>query len=635
MNRNPSNVFQCEKMEVSTAVASCLGLSIGASVLIFVRRFNLLYQLLHTTQKTSKEHGGTLVANVLKSHDIKAVFTLPGGHISPIAVACEKLGIKVIDTRHEVTAAFAADAYARVGRGIGVVMVTAGPGLTNVITALKNAQMAESPVLLLGGAAASLLKGRGALQDIDQMSLFKPVCKHVVSVTKVRDIVPTLREAIKIAQSGVPAPVFVELPVDTLYPYEMIKKEVGIKDSAKGLVQKIVNWYLNNYLNDMFCGAFEERNTEPLDIDIPKASNSQIQTAAQLLSKAKKPVILMGSQATIPPCPINTTVVALETMGAPCFLSGMARGMLGRNNPIHIRQNRSQVLKEADLIILAGTVADFRLNYGRSIGRQAKVISVNRGKELMKLNSDMFWKPTLGVVGDAADFIARVQAALPGYRADPTWAEGLKKREVEKEEQFAVKSKLHVDRYLNPLDVLFRVEEQLDSNSIIVADGGDFVATASYILRPRGPLQWLDPGPFGTLGVGAGFALGAKTANPDAQIWIIYGDGSLGYSIIEYDTFRRHKIPVLSVVGNDACWTQIAREQLPMLGSTIGCMLEFSSYEKVAEALGAHGVLLKSPGEDDIDGALVECKKVLKEEKSALMNCFIGKTDFRDGSISI
>ena len=622
-------------MEVNTALASGFGFFAGALVLSAMRRFGLVYQWFHVTQKESKKHGGSLVAEVLKSHDIKAVFTLPGGHISPIAVACETLGIKVIDTRHEVTAAFAADAYARVGRGIGVVMVTAGPGLTNVITALKNAQMAESPVLLLGGAAASLLKGRGALQDIDQMSLFKPVCKHCVSVTKVRDIVPTLKNAIKIAQSGVPAPVFVELPVDTLYPYEIIKKEVGVKEGAKSLGQKVVNWYLNNYLNNMFCGAFEERDMTPLDIEIPKASDSQVQTAAQMLSKSKKPVILIGSQSTILPCTIDTTVVALETLGVPCFLSGMARGLLGRNNPIHIRQNRSQVLKEADLIILAGTVADFRLNYGKSIGKQAKVISINRGKELMKLNSDMFWKPTLGVVGDAADFIARVQAALPGYRADASWVEGLKKREIEKEKQYAAKSKLPVDKYLNPLDVLFRVEQHLDSNSIIVADGGDFVATASYILRPRGPLQWLDPGPFGTLGVGAGFALGAKIANPDAQIWIIYGDGSLGYSIIEYDTFRRFKIPVLSVVGNDACWTQIAREQVPMLGSAVGCMLEFSSYEKVAEALGGHGVLLKTPGEDDIDAALVSCKDVLKDEKSALMNCFIGKTDFRDGSISI
>ena len=620
-------------MDVVSAASIGTSLVAGVSVFMFFRRFNIWYQLFHKTEKRSVKNGGSLVAQVLKAHDVDTIFTLPGGHISPISVACEKLGIKVVDTRHEVTAAFAADAYARIGRGIGVVAVTAGPGLTNVVTALKNAQMAESPVLLLGGAAATILKGRGALQDIDQMSLFKPVCKYCVSIRKVRDIIPTLKHAIKIAQSGVPAPVFVELPIDTLYSYEAISKEIGVKPNARGLIQKIVNLYLNTYLNNLFCGAFEIRDCEPLKIDIPKATDADVQASAKLLSRAKKPVFLIGSQAIIPPCPLQNTIVALESFGVPCFLSGMARGLLGRNNPIHIRQNRSQVLKEADLIVLAGTVCDFRLSYGRSIGKQAKVISINRGKDLMKLNSDMFWKPEIGIVGDSADFIGRLHAALPGYKADHAWATDLKLREKEKEDKHVEKGKLDVDRYLNPLHVLHKVEETLSDNAILVADGGDFVATASYILRPRGPLQWLDPGPFGTLGVGAGFAIGAKAANPDSEIWIIYGDGSLGYSIIEYDTYRRFKIPVLSIVGNDACWTQIAREQFPMLGSNVGCMLEFSSYEKVAEGLGAKGVLLQS--KEDIGGAIEECKASLQDGKSALINCLIGKTDFREGSISV
>merc|ERR1712226_1569341 len=173
-----------------------------------------------------------------------------------------------------------------------------------------------------------------------------------------------------------------------------------------------------------------------------------------------------------------------------------------------------------------------------------------------KLNSDMFWKPDLGIVGDSADFIGRLHAALPGYKADYAWAKDLKLREKEKEDKHVEKGQLDVDRYLNPLSILHKVEQKLSDNAILVADG-------------------------------AGFAIGAKAANPDAEIWIIYGDGSLGYSIIEYDTYRRFKMPVLSIVGNDACWTQIAREQYPMLGSNVGCMLEFSSYEKVAEALGA------------------------------------------------
>ncbi|CAG2122822.1 unnamed protein product, partial [Medioppia subpectinata] len=195
----------------------------------------------------SLRHGGELVAKVLQSHGVEHIFTLSGGHIAPILTASEKLGIRVVDTRHEVTAVFAADATARLSGIPGVAVVTAGPGVTNTVTAVKNAQMAESPIVVLGGAAATLLKGKGALQDIDQISLFKPITKMAITVTKVRDIVPKLREAFKVAQSGTPGPVFVELPIDVLYPFQVIKKEIAGSSTGKGIVGKVVNWYLNNY----------------------------------------------------------------------------------------------------------------------------------------------------------------------------------------------------------------------------------------------------------------------------------------------------------------------------------------------------------------------------------------------------
>ncbi|VDK24274.1 unnamed protein product, partial [Anisakis simplex] len=188
---------------------------------------------LFQVDEASQRHGGELLAAVLKGHGVQEIFTLCGGHISPILIASQKLGIKVIDTRHEVNAVFAADACARLRQSFGVVAVTAGPGLTNTITAIKNAQMAESAVLLLGGAAPTLLKNRGALQDIDQMVLFKPICKHAVRITRVCDIIPTIRKAISIAQSDVPGPVFVELPIDILYPYQFVAKEASIANSTK------------------------------------------------------------------------------------------------------------------------------------------------------------------------------------------------------------------------------------------------------------------------------------------------------------------------------------------------------------------------------------------------------------------
>jgi len=186
------------------------------SILFLLKKLNIHHTLLKKVDKTSKRHGGELVAQVLKSHGIEFVFTLVGGHISPILVACETLKIKVIDTRHEVNAVFAADAVARLSGKVGVAVVTAGPGLTNTVTAIKNAQMAESPLLLMGGAAATLLKGRGALQDIDQMCLFKPLCKFTATITRVQEIIPTLQKALQIAQSGTPGPVFVEFPIDVL-----------------------------------------------------------------------------------------------------------------------------------------------------------------------------------------------------------------------------------------------------------------------------------------------------------------------------------------------------------------------------------------------------------------------------------
>lgn len=226
--------------------------------------------------------------------------------------ASENRGIRIVDVRHEVNAVFAADAVARLSGKIGVAAVTAGPGLTNTITAVKNAQMAESPILLIGGAAANLLKGRGALQDIDQMSLFKSICKYTATIRYVRDIPSTLKKAIQIAQSGTPGPVFVEFPIDTLYPFHLVKREIGIKDDSKSLVQKIISLYLNNYLYSLFAGAFDKHDYSPLKPNIPLADKNQVQSAVELLSKAKKPVILIGSQATLPPTPAEKLKQSLE-----------------------------------------------------------------------------------------------------------------------------------------------------------------------------------------------------------------------------------------------------------------------------------------------------------------------------------
>ncbi|XP_068173419.1 2-hydroxyacyl-CoA lyase 2 [Antennarius striatus] len=622
-------------MDLLLSILGCSAGLLGFVLLFAAYKLGVLYQLFHKVETKSPRHGGESVAEVLRAHGVKYVFTLVGGHISPILVACEKVGIRIVDTRHEATAVFAADAVARLSGTVGVAAVTAGPGLTNTVTAVKNAQMAESPLLLIGGAAGTLVKGRGALQDIDQMSLFKPLCKFCASVRTVREIVPTVRKALAVAQSGTPGPVFVEFPIDTLYPFHIVSKEIGLKFPPKGLMGKAIAWYFSNHLMNLFAGAWEPRGVSPLPVDIPQATDNQVQKCVELVSRAKKPVILLGSQATLPPTPVDDIRASLENLGIPCFLGGMSRGMLGKNSPIHIRQNRRDALKEADVVLLAGTVCDFRLNYGKVLSRRSKIIAVNRDKTQLLKNSDVSWTPTIAIQGDAGSFLVQLAKGLKGHRCPEEWPQSLKAADLTKENANRAKANEKTDQHLNPLKVLHCVDELMSEDSIIVADGGDFVGSASYIVRPRGPMRWLDPGAFGTLGVGGGFALGAKLCRPESEVWIVYGDGSLGYSVAEFDTFSRHKTPVIAVVGNDACWSQIAREQVPLLGSNVACGLAFSDYHIVADGYGGKGILVRREDEDRLSHIVKQAQRESQEGKAVLLNVLIGKTNFRDGSISV
>ena len=610
---------------------------LATAIAFLVQRFELVGLLFRKVDKESERHGGELVAAVLKAHGVKFIFTLCGGHISPVLVACEREGIRVVDTRFEGNAAFAADAVSRLSGVIGVACVTAGPGVTNTVTALQNAKMAESPVLLLGGASANALKGRGALQDIDQLSLCKSLCKHVATVTRVRDIVPALRRAIYVAQSGVPGPAFLELPIDTLYPYKLVRDGLFPKTPAKSFGQKVTNWYLENYLNRLFAGAWVEQSLTPILPTFPRHTPNDITEVANLLRRAQKPVFLLGSQVTLPPSKAENLKLALESIGIPCFLGGMARGLLGQNSALHIRQRRKEALKDADVVLCAGAVADFRLSYGRVFKRSSQIVMVNRSKSNLTMNTDVFFKVKKSVHGDPGCFLLALSQALRGYACPGEWVATLQSRDSEREEENWKKSQELPEQHLNPLNVLYLTEQVMSEDSVIVADGGDFVGSAAYILRPRGPLRWLDPGPYGTLGVGGGFALGAKLCRPDSDVWIIYGDGALGFSVPEFDTFTRFNLPVVALVGNDACWTQIAREQIPMFKSKVACFLDYSSYETVAEGFGGRGFLLDRDSDNAaIRDTLRQAQEVSRREKKpVLINCLIGKTNFREGSISV
>jgi acetolactate synthase-1/2/3 large subunit len=241
--------------------------------------------------------------------------------------------------------------------------------------------------------------------------------------------------------------------------------------------------------------------------------------------------------------------------------------------------------------------------------------------------------PQLAVAADPGRFLEALaeEGTFPQERWTP-WIDRLRKREAEREAAIQAQADEAVDG-INPLHFLKTLDAFLDDRALLVADGGDFVASAAYTLRPRGPLSWLDPGVFGTLGVGAGFAVGAKLCRPDAEVWLIYGDGSAGYTLAEFDTLVRHKLPVIAVVGNDAGWSQIARDQVTYLHDDVATVLAPTAYDQVAEGLGAKGISIARP--EEIVPALEDARRTAAGGRPVLINVHIGRTGFRDGSISM
>lgn len=581
-----------------------------------------------------EQHGGDVVGEVLARHGVGHIFTLCGGHISPILVGAKARGIDIVDVRDEKNAVFAADAVARMTGICGVAAVTAGPGVTNAMTALKNAQMAQSPVLLLGGATATLLKGRGALQDIDQMALIRSAVKWSSSVSTVPALGATVARAIEIAESGVPGPVFVEVPVDLLYPESVVRQwyieESGV-DRADSLATKALGLYLKGHLYRQFHMPHVDLDLRMPEVKMPslKDQGSRIREAAELLRGAQRPALVVGSQTLVNSRDPGPLADAVRQLGVPCWLGGMARGLLGRDSDIQFRHKRSKALAEADVVVVAGFPFDFRMKYGRSIGSRAKLVAANLSATELRKNR----RPDVAVQMHAGDFLVQLAREVgPGLGPWSDWLETLRERESARDEE--IRSQADAGGELvDPLHFFLRMEDKMRDDAVLVADGGDFVATAAYILKPRSPLSWLDPGVFGTLGVGGGFAVGAAKVRPGAEVWIIWGDGSSAYSLAEFDTCVRHGLAPIAVVGTDASWAQIARDQVDLLGDDVATTLVKTPYHTVAEGYGGVGLLLDDPAR--IDETLDEAKEHARQGRPVLINVHIRRTDFRKGSISI
>lgn len=570
-------------------------------------------------------HGGDRVAAALARHGVRFVFTLCGGHVSPILTGAKSLGLRVVDVRHEATAVFAADAVARLTGVPGVAVVTAGPGVTNAITALKNAQLAQSPMVLIGGAAPTALKGRGALQDIDQRPLVEPHVKLIRTVRRVRDLVPAIDQAFAAARHGVPGPAFVECPVDLLYDEKTIREwYAGASGKATSLPDRLLRWYLKRHVDRIFAGAGDGDDRPDIAAEM-EPSQAAVGRAQAALARAQRPLLLIGSQALVCTSQVARIADAVRGLGIPVYLSGMARGLLGPDSPLQLRHRRREALRDADCVILAGVPCDFRLDYGRHIRRGATLIAANRSPKEASMNR----RPEILAAGDAGRFLQSLEAP-PGRR--DAWLATLRSRDAEREAEIARSAAVRGE-HVNPIALCRAIEEAAAPDATFVADGGDFVATAAYTVRARAPLAWLDPGVFGTLGVGAGFALGAKLCRPQEEVWLLWGDGACGYGLAELDTFVRHDVGVLTVVGNDASWAQIAREQVKLLGDDVATVLARTDYHRVAHGFGAAGFL--APRDDEVADALASAKAAAAHGRPALVNAWLDKSEFREGSISM
>ncbi len=460
-------------------------------------------------------HGGELVAQALAAQGVTTIYTLCGGHIAPIYDGCLNSNIAVIDFRHEQAAAHAADAHARLTRNIGVAAVTAGPGVTDAVTAVANAYQARSPLVLLGGAAPLNRRGMGALQEMPQVGLFREISKASFTVEKTEEISARLHEAFTVALTGRPGPVFVELPFDVLF---------NIVDTS---------------------GPLPRVTAEP-----PAPEVSAVQRIFELLRAAQRPLLLAGSQVYW-----DETHQALQALteqtGLPVFSNGAGRGTLPMTHPHHFMLARSAALRQADLVILVGTPLDFRLKYGQENWHpDGRLIQIENDPAELHHN-----RPAeVAVVANARLVLEALSEGLQGVRYDD-WLAQVCILEDEARAKVAAWTALG-DVPINHFRFAAAVNDFADEETILIGDGGDIVSACARVIELVRPGQWLDPGPLGCLGVGAPFAIAAQHLYPKHKVLIINGDGSFGLNGFEFDTAVRFNLPIVSIVGNDAGWGQ-------------------------------------------------------------------------------
>lgn len=528
-------------------------------------------------------HGGRLIARRLKAHGVSKLFTLSGGHLFSIYDGCREEGIEIVDVRHESTAAFAAEGWAKVTREPGVCALTAGPGVTNGMSAMASAQANHSPIVVLGGRAPAMRWGQGSLQEIDHVPFVRPITKLAATAGGTEEIPGLVDVAFHAALAPHGGPTFVDFPLDFVF-MEAAEHESARQDAAA-----------------------EEGGS----VGQQRASGAAIERAGELLRDAERPVIMAGTDLYWGHGEEALLELA-QTLRIPVFLNGLARGCVAADHELFFSRARSQALKGADVALVVGVPMDFRLGFGGAFGDQTEIVVVDV-EEPERPHPRAVAAECYG--GLAETFTDLVAAAGAKALSSERWVSEL--RAAESERRAAERAEREDDREpLHPMRLYAELGAVLDRDAIVIGDGGDYVSYAGRVIDSYQPGCWLDPGPFGCLGTGPGYALAAKLARPDRQVVLLLGDGAFGFSGMEFDTLSRHGVNVVGVMGNNGIW---ALEKHPMeflYGYSVAAELRPGTrYDKVVEALGGHGELVERP--QDVRPAL---ERAFAAGKPALVN---------------
>ena len=523
-------------------------------------------------------HGGRLVARTLASRGVSRLFTLSGGHLFSIYDGCREEGIGLVDVRHEQSAAWAAEGWAKATREPGVAALTAGPGVTNGMSALAGAQQNGSPLVVLGGRAPEMRWGSGSLQEIDHIPFVDPLTKWAQTVKETAKIPEQTAYAIDLATEAPTGPTFVDYPLDVVF----MEAEAEIPDPP-------------------------ERAPGPVAEGTEKA--------AEILAAGERPVIMAGTGLYWARGEGELRALA-ETLGIPVFLNGMGRGCLPADHELAFSRARGAGLKGADVALVVGVPLDFRLGFGSSFGEETRLLQLDSAPSGLAATR----QPEVALVGDIAATLAAIREAAgaesgAGPARTAEWVKEL--RETEAERRAGERGELEDDRApLHPLRVYKDLNEVLDRDAIVIGDGGDFVSYAGRVIETYQPGCWMDPGPYGCLGAGPGQAIGAKTAFPDRQVCLLLGDGAFGFSGLEFDTMVRHGLPVVGVMGNNGIWALEYHPMKLVYGYQVAAELQPGlRYDEVVEALGGHGELVREP--DELRPAL---DRAFSSGKPALVN---------------